>query len=104
MIKISELCYAVQPIQGNESFNWMYDNNSLSFGTFLSGIRKALDYDHEDFMKPTVWKWIENRNAAPGPVYSPEYEKLNFQEVVMILYHLYNTNNDGVLTMKEASD
>ena len=76
MIKISELCYAVQPIQGNESFHWMYDNNSLSFGTFLSGIRKALDYEDEKIMKETVWKWIESRDHSklPGPVHSPEYD------------------------------
>ena len=84
----------------------MYDNNSLSFGTFLSGIRKALDYVDTPIMKETVWKWIEKRDPAklPGPVGSPEYEKLNFQEVVMILYHLYNTNNDNILTMREAAD
>ena len=79
---------------------WMYDNNSISSGTFKSAIRKALDYVPEDEMKQTVWGWVEKRD----PSFEEDYDKFNFDQIVFTLYKLYNTNKDEILTMREASD
>ena len=57
------LDYAVKPIQGDESYNWMYDNNSLSQETFNQGIRKALDDEDVSTLENTVRGWVEKRKG-----------------------------------------